>query len=177
MSRIGKKIIIIPTGTVVTVDGNVLSVKGPKGQLSMNMPLCIKAIIEGSQIHFEIADTNVKNTPALWGTTRANANNLIMGVSEGFSRTLELNGVGYKMELGNKLTLFIGFSHTVVLEIPALIKLELVKNVLTGTSCDKQLLGDYFTNIHNMKPCEPYKHKGFKFPERFYRKKVTKKSK
>jgi large subunit ribosomal protein L6 len=178
MSRIGKKIITVPAGVIVVYTAPTFKAKGPKGELSMTVPAAIKLNQEGDTITFEIADERNKNASALWGTTRANANNIVVGVSEGFSKTLELNGVGYKMDLqGPKLTLNIGFSHPVVVEVPAAIKLELTKNTLSGTSCDKQMIGDFFTNIHNMKPCDVYKHKGFKFPDRFYRKKVGKKGK
>jgi large subunit ribosomal protein L6 len=177
MSRIGKKIINVPAGVTVSLNGQEVTVKGPKGELKTVIHSCIKANLNGSEVTFEIINEKFKNAPAQWGTARANVNNLVVGVSEGFTRTLELNGVGYKMELGAKLTLFIGFSHQVIVEIPTGIKLELNKNVLTGTSADKHLLGDFMTKVHDMKPCEVYKHKGFKFPERFYRKKVAKKTK
>jgi large subunit ribosomal protein L6 len=177
MSRIGKKIISLPTTVNVTIDGQNITVKGPKGELSTQIHSCIKAILTGSELTFEIVDPSFKNAQAQWGTARANVNNLVVGVTDGFTRTLELNGVGYKMELGAKLTLYIGFSHSVIVEIPSIIKLELNKNVLTGTSIDKQVLGDFMTRIHDKKPCEVYKHKGFKFPERFYRKKAAKKTK
>ena len=177
MSRIGKKIIVVPAGVTVSCQDNKLSAKGPKGELSMTVSPVIKYNNENNQITFEVADLKNKNANALWGTTRANANNIILGVSEGFSKTLELNGVGSKMDLGEKVVLYIGVSHQVYVEIPKEIKLILTKNVLSGTSCDKQLIGDFFTNIHNMKPCDVYKHKGFKFPDRFYRKKVGKKGK
>jgi large subunit ribosomal protein L6 len=177
MSRIGKKIITIPSNVQVTYNKNILSAKGPKGELSMTVPAPIQLNMIGNEITFEIIDHKSKIANALWGTTRANANNVITGVSEGFSKTLELNGVGYKMELGSTLTLYIGFSHVVNVEIPNEIKLTLTKNVLSGVSCDKQKIGDFFTTIHDMKPCDVYKHKGFKFPDRFYRKKVGKKGK
>lgn len=177
MSRIGKKIIILPAGVSVAINGQEVSVKGPLGELKTNIHPSIKAVLNGSELTFEIQDEKAKGVQAQWGTARANVNNLVVGVSEGFTRTLELNGVGYKMELGAKLTLFIGFSHQVIVEIPAGIKLELNKNVLTGKSADKHALGDFMTNVHDMKPCEVYKHKGFKFPERFYRKKAAKKTK
>jgi large subunit ribosomal protein L6 len=177
MSRIGKKVITVPSNVAVKYENNILSAKGPKGELSMTVPAPIRLIQNANEITFEIADNSNKIANALWGTTRANANNMITGVSEGFSKTLELNGVGYKMELGSKLTLHIGFSHPVNVEIPKEIKLELTKNTLNGTSCDKQKIGDFFTTIHDMKPCDVYKHKGFKFPDRFYRKKVGKKGK
>ena len=96
---------------------------------------------------------------------------------EFIEKEVELNGVGFRMELAKDLTCFLGFSHPVVLPIPSQISLNLEKNVLKGKSIDKQLLGNFFSNLHNIKPCDVYKQKGFKFPGRFYRKKVGKKGK
>jgi large subunit ribosomal protein L6 len=180
MSRIGKKIITIPTNVTFNFDeiNRVVLVRGPLGELKLEK---INKVISFSEqdkvLSVKIADENNSSQKAIWGTTRALVSNLIEGVTNGFKKELELNGVGYKMELNNKLTLFIGFSHPVVLDIPAGIKLSLNKNILSGESTDKHLIGDFFTNVHNMKPCEVYKHKGFKFPGRIYRKKVGKKGK
>lgn len=179
MSRIGKKVIEVPSG--VTVDYNKetreVKVKGPLGELSENFLPFVDFKIEDNQIVTEIEKEEDKNQKAMWGTSRALLANMIEGVSKGFKKELELNGVGFKMELsGQDLVLYIGFSHPVKVTVPQGIKLELNKNVLSGESSDKQLLGDFFTNIHNKKPCEPYKQKGFKFPGRYYPKKVGKKA-
>jgi large subunit ribosomal protein L6 len=185
MSRIGKKVIILPEK--VTLDynlkDNTVTVKGPLGTLSRSLHSCISLTIEGNEIHVKVKDENEKFQRAIWGTSRAIIFNMINGVSVGYTKEMELNGVGYKMELATShITLYIGFSHTVKVDIPKEIKLTLGKTpktnfLLKGESIDKEIIGRFFNNIHNMKPCDPYKHKGFKFPDRFYRKKASKKGK
>lgn len=179
MSRVGKKPIQLPNGVQATVNQqtHVLEVKGPLGTLTHTLPSFVNLQVEDAVIQISVNKENDKFQRAIWGTTRAIVANLVQGVSSGFSKEMELNGVGYRMELGNELTLHIGFSHPVKVVIPSLIKLNLQKNLLSGQSIDKQLLGDFFTSIHDMKPCDPYKQKGFKFPGRHYRKKVGKKAK
>lgn len=180
MSRVGKKIITIPNQVTFNFDtaNRVVLVRGPLGELKLekvNRNISIDQT--DNNLSIQVADADDKFQRAIWGTTRALIFNLIEGVTTGFKKELELNGVGYRMELNNKLTLFVGFSHPVILDIPASIKLTLVKNKLSGESTDKHMLGDFFTTVHNIKPCEVYKHKGFKFPDRIYRKKVGKKGK
>jgi large subunit ribosomal protein L6 len=178
MSRIGKKIIEIPSGVTVSVDSaaHTVTVQGKLGTLSEQYLPFITVLQEGTTLTVGIADTDDSHQAAMWGTTRALIANMIIGVSVGFTKELELSGVGFKMELaGSKLTLYIGFSHPVIVEIPAGITVQLNKNTLTGHSADKQLIGHFFTMIHNKKSADPYKHKGFKFPGRFYPKKVGKK--
>lgn len=180
MSRIGKKIITIPNSVTFNFDeiNRVVLVRGPLGELKLDKISKVISFAEQDNIlSVKILDETNSLQKAVWGTTRALVSNLIEGVTTGFKKELELNGVGYKMELNTNLTLYIGFSHPVVLDIPTGIKLSLNKNVLSGESIDKHLIGDFFTNVHNMKPCEVYKHKGFKFPGRVYRKKVGKKGK
>jgi len=177
MSRIGKQKITIPSG--VTVDFNnqtrVCVVKGSRGELTEIIHPLVSLTIENNEITFGVKNEEEKTERALWGTIRANVANMVKGVTEGYKKSLELNGVGYKMELAKDLTLYLGFSHSVVVKIPSGVALTLNKNVLEGESSDKQLIGDFFTNIHNLKACEPYKHKGFKFPGRHYPKKEGKK--
>ncbi len=180
MSRIGKKIITIPNNVTFNFDeiNRVVLVRGPRGELKLEKINTVISFSEEDKIlSVKIKDENNSSQKAVWGTTRAIVSNLIEGVTNGFKKELELNGVGYKMELAEKLTLHIGFSHPVVVDIPTGVKLTLNKNVLSGECNDKHLIGDFFTNVHNMKPCEVYKHKGFKFPGRVYRKKVGKKGK
>jgi len=180
MSRIGKKIIAIPVGVNVNLDPktNIIKVKGPLGELSCTVLPFIILKIEPTEIQLEIQNPQEKKQKAMWGTTRALIANLVDGTTKGFEKKLELNGVGYKMELtGQNLTLFIGFSHTVKINVPSEIKLTLNKNLLSGTCNDKQQIGNFFAHIFKLKPCDPYKHKGFKYPGEFYRQKVVKKSK
>ncbi len=177
MSRVGKKIISTDQNVDISVNDNLVTVKGPKGTLSITTLPFVTVNLDNNTVNVSVENSKEKFQRAIWGTTRALINNMILGVTEGFKKELELNGVGYKMELvGQNLTVYIGFSHPVVLVVPEPIKLELAKNVLSGTSYDKQLLNNFFGNLHEMKPCDPYKQKGFKFPGRFYIKKVGKKS-
>jgi large subunit ribosomal protein L6 len=178
MSRIGKNPIILNDKISIDLSQpRIVKVKGPLGELSTNVLDFVEIKVENNQLLVNVKNADDRIQKAIWGTTRAIINNMVEGVSKGYEKKMELNGVGYKMELGKELTLYIGFSHPVKVEIPPSIKLSLEKNVLTGTSYDKQALGNFFTNVHNMKPCDVYKQKGFKFPGRFYRKKVTKKGK
>lgn len=180
MSRIGKKIIVLPSNVELKYDEQtrLISVKGPLGELVRTISDCVLISNENGNITIAVKDENDRKQKAIWGTSRAVINNMIVGVSTGFNKTVELNGVGFRMELTpTVLTLYIGFSHPVLVEIPPLVKLTLTKNVLSGTSIDKELIGDFFSSVHNRKICDPYKQKGFKFPGRFYRKKVVKKGK
>jgi large subunit ribosomal protein L6 len=179
MSRIGKLPIKIPSKVQVNFDDKtkLFEVTGPLGALKCNIHPSIQLEISSEEILVKIKDEKDKLVRSLWGTTRAILNNLILGVTEGFDKSLELSGVGFKMELKDKLILYLGFSHVVEVEIPAIIKIQVNKNVLSGTSIDKQAIGDFFTTIHNLKPCDPYKQKGFKFPGRFYQQKIGKKGK
>jgi large subunit ribosomal protein L6 len=179
MSRVGKQPITIPSGVNVNFDTNTrnFDVSGPLGKLSFVVSKLVSLNIEPSLLTLSVENPEDKFDKAIWGTTRAIIQNLVEGVTVGFSKQVELNGVGYRMELASDLTLFIGFSHPVKVQIPKEISLTLEKNVLKGKSLDKQLIGNFFSTIHNMKPCDVYKQKGFKFPDRFYPKKIGKKGK
>jgi large subunit ribosomal protein L6 len=178
MSRIGKKIITLPAGVVLTVDTSTHTVhaKGPLGELSQVYLPFVKVAIEGDTVTFEIENEKEKFQRAMWGTTRALVSNIIEGVSTGFEKEIELNGVGYRMELsGNNLRLFIGFSHHVDVAVPPEVKLTLDKNLLKGKSIEKQKVGYFFASLFARKPHEPYKGKGFKFPGINYQRKEGKK--
>ncbi len=179
MSRIGKKPIAIPSGVTVQIDDNtrIIKVSGVLGHLEQKFHTDVVFDIQGNEVKVTVPNPTNTRQRSMWGTSQAILSNMIQGVSTGYTKSLELNGVGFKMELSNDLTLYIGFSHSVKVVIPNGIKLTLAKNVLSGTSTDKQLLGDFFMNVFKLKPCDVYKHKGFKFPGAFYRKKVGKKSK
>jgi len=177
MSRVGKKPITIPQGVEIKEENSLVTVKGPNGVLTFPIKPYVTISIEDGQLSVSIKNERDKFQKAMWGTTRAIINNHVTGVTQKFKQQLELNGVGFRMELGQKLTLYIGYSHPVEIEIPQQITLTLNKNILIGESVDKQILGDFFTTIHDMKPADPYKHKGFKFPGRYYPKKAGKKAK
>ncbi len=181
MSRIGKKPIVLPSGVQFNFDKDTRAVKvtGPLGELGFRVHPRVELDIQESQVIISVQKENDSKQRALWGTTQAILTNLVEGVTQGFSKQVELNGVGFKMELDSSkkhLTVYIGYSHPVKVEVPDGIELDLQKNTLSGKSIDKQLIGNFFTNLHDMKPCDPYKQKGFRFPGRFYQKKVGKKA-
>lgn len=181
MSRIGKKTIILPATTTLSFDEKtrIIVVKGPLGELSRELHPCVSLVkAEDGSYNINVKDENVKLQRSIWGTTRAVVFNMVEGVSTGFKKEIELNGVGFKMELAStELVLSIGFSHLVKVTIPKQIKLSLNKNLLSGDSIDKEEIGQFFSKLYYMKPCDVYKQKGFKFPGQYMRKKVVKKGK
>jgi len=179
MSRIGKLPVIIPKEVQVDFDSKTrfFSVKGPLGKNQILVHPKVLISLTENKVAVNVNSISNKQERSLWGTYRSLIQNLVTGVSTAFVKQVELNGVGYKMELKDKLVLFIGYSHPIEITIPEGISLDLKKNLLSGKSVDKQQIGDFFTKIHNLKPCDPYKQKGFKFPGKFYTKKEGKKSK
>ncbi|PZM82345.1 50S ribosomal protein L6 [Candidatus Gracilibacteria bacterium] len=175
MSRIGKMPIEISDKVEVNLSGNEIKVKGPLGELSYTF---------SDKVEVKKEDNSVIVTPlneqanALWGTTRAIINNMIIGVSKGYKKTLEINGVGYKFEVsGNKLILSIGYSHKVEMQVPAGLKAELdekLKNVLHISGIDKQLVGEFASKVRAKKKPEPYKGKGIKYSDEHIRRKAGK---
>lgn len=180
MSRIGKQNISVPSTVqcVLNEDTRLMTVKGPLGELNSNVHPSVLITIKDGEMTVAVKNPEDKFQRSIWGTTRAVMFNLVAGVQKPFSKEMELNGVGYKMEInGGDLVLNIGYSHPVRVKIPSNIKLTVNKNVLSGESIDKHALGDFFMKVHNMKPCDVYKQKGFKLPNKFYRKKVGKRGK
>lgn len=176
MSRVGKKPITIPAGVTITNDGNIYTVTGPKGTLVRELAKEIKVIIEGDQITFE-RPNDLPAVRALHGTTRANLNNMIVGVSQGFSKKLELVGVGYRVQADGKgLNLSLGYSHPVVIE-----PVEGIDFAVEGTNkvvvsgIDRQLVGQIAANIRSKRAPEPYKGKGVKYATETIRRKEGKK--
>lgn len=170
MSRVGKKVIQIPAGVQVTVSDRTLSAKGPKGELSMLVHPKVSFKVNDSELTFNIDNSKDRVQSTLWGTMRALAANIVNGVSTGFSSQLELNGVGYKVTMtGNKMVFALGFSHPVEVTIPQGIQVVIDKNLITGSSADKQQVGQFMADMFHLKPHEPYKGKGFKVPGKLYR--------
>ena len=169
MSRIGKLPIALPKGVEVKIsDDNVLSVKGPKGELSQQINPAITMKVEDGQLTFERA-SETKEHKSLHGLYRALANNMVIGVSEGFKTVQEVIGVGYKVQAqGNVLEMDLGYSHKIFMELAPEIKVETVtekgKNpIITMTSCNKEVLGMAAAKIRSLRKPEPYKGKGIRF--------------
>jgi large subunit ribosomal protein L6 len=166
MSRIGKLPIAIPSGVKVSLSGNEVSVQGKKGSLKQLLPERIIVAVEAEQIVVS-RPSDSKQDSALHGLSRSLINNMVIGVSDGFTRVLEINGVGYRAELSSSvLTLSLGFSHPVVYEIPKGIEIEVEKQTrLTIKGIDKQLVGSVAAKIRSFRRPEPYKGKGVKYAE------------
>ena len=176
MSRIGKKIIEIPEGVTVSVNGLEVSAKGPKGELKLEVTDRVKIDVAENQM--TITPVDKEEDSAIWGTTRANLANLVLGVSQGWSRALELHGVGFRMEVkGKKLVMRLGFSHPVEYDLPEGIEATIENNVLTIAGIDKQLVGQVTAEIRSFKKPEPYKGKGFRYTDEIVRRKAGKAAK
>ncbi len=179
MSRIGKKIINVPAGVTVDVqEGNFVVVTGPKGELSFQFNKNISINIEGLEINITRPDDSKENR-ANHGTTRAVLHNMVVGVSEGFKKALEINGVGYRAQLTNgKLVINAGYSNPVELEIPEGIQVEVPKNTdIIVSGANKQTVGEFAAKIRGVRAPEPYKGKGIKYVDEIVRRKEGKTSK
>ncbi|OGI16862.1 MAG: 50S ribosomal protein L6 [Candidatus Moranbacteria bacterium RIFCSPHIGHO2_02_FULL_40_12b] len=177
MSRIGKKIIIIPEGVKAEmVNNNEIKISGPKGSLGFSHHHEVKVKISGQEIIVENIG-NSKKAPAIWGTSAILIKNMIEGVSKGYQKQLELNGVGFRMAVqGKSLNMALGFSHPVVVEIPEGIEAKIEGNIMTIAGIDKQKVGQFAAEIKLLKPVEPYKGKGFRYVGEVVRKKEGKKA-
>ena len=175
MSRIGNKILTIPASVTVTVSENNANVKGPKGELNVNVPTGINVNVNGTEVIVTRDSDAIKN---LHGTVNANLNNAIIGVTAGFEKKLEAVGVGYRFALkGDKLVVTAGYSHPVEVAIPEGIKLESPSNTeLFVRGIDKCLVGEYAANVRKIRQPEPYKGKGIRYSGEVIRRKVGKKA-
>ncbi|MDD3399581.1 MAG: 50S ribosomal protein L6 [Candidatus Paceibacterota bacterium] len=176
MSRIGKKPILIPQGVEIKIEGQKVTVKGPKGELSREVRPEIKVVQEDSQLVIS-PQKETKETAAFWGLTRALLANDIKGVTEGFVKRLEIEGVGYRAALeGQDLNLQMGFSHPVKIKAPEGITFSVEKNVIIVSGIDKGLVGQTSARIRAVKPPEPYKGKGIRYEGEQVRRKLGKKA-
>ena len=175
MSRIGKRIITIPSGVTVEEKDNIVAVKGPKGELKQPMLKGISMKIEGSEIKLERASEEFK---ANHGTMNALITNMIIGVTEGYQKGLEIIGVGYRFNVqGKKLVISAGYSHQVNMEIPEGITVESVSNTeITVKGIDKVLVGEFAANIRKVRKPEPYKGKGIRYKDEHIHRKEGKKA-
>ncbi len=175
MSRIGKMPIAIPGGVTVEVaENNKVTVKGPKGTLSRTLPSVLTIKQENGELKVE-RPNDEKETRALHGLTRALINNMVVGVTDGYTKTLEINGVGYRAaKQGKKLTLTLGYSHPVEMEDPEGIETKVTDNKIEVSGIDKEKVGQYAAVIRDKKKPEPYKGKGIKYSDERIRRKVGK---
>lgn len=175
MSRVGKKPIPLAKEFQVKKTGKIIEVTGPKGKLQLEMKDDIKMEINDNEIIFS-RDSNQKNVRALHGLYRALLQNMITGVTEGFSKKLDLVGIGYKAELkGNNIVFALGYSHPIVFTAPSDIKIELpAPNNVVVSGIDKQLVGLVAAKIRELRPPEPYKGKGIKYSDEKVRRKAGK---
>jgi large subunit ribosomal protein L6 len=176
MSRIGRKPIPVPRAVTVTIaDGNVVTVKGPKATLSQSLPAAMRIVQQDGTLVVE-RPSETKEHKSLHGLTRSLLANMVTGVSDGFTKVLEINGVGYRAQkTGRDLTLSLGFSHPVVVTPPEGIELATgERNTVIVSGADKQLVGEVAANIRGLRPPEPYKGKGVKYSDERIRRKAGK---
>lgn len=166
MSRIGKLPVPVPAGVKVTLDGNTMTVNGPKGSLTQDLHERMTIAVETDQIVVS-RPSDEKQDAALHGLTRALINNMVVGVTTGFQKDLEINGVGYRAEVSGKvLTLSLGYSHPVVYQMPEGVSVEVEKQTkLSVKGIDKQLVGSAAAKIRSFRKPEPYKGKGIKYAD------------
>lgn len=175
MSRLGKLPIELPQGTQVKIEGAFIVVKGPKGELKEKMHSAVKVDIAEKQVLVDVKDRENKKERALWGLYRSLLNNMVVGVNQGFSKKLEINGVGYKANVsGNKLNISAGYSHVVEFFLPAGISAVVEGNTITVSGIDKQLVGETAAQIRKIRKPEPYKGKGIKYSTETLRRKAGK---
>ena len=175
MSKIGKKPIIIPEGIDAKLESGRLLVSGPKGKLEMPINPLVQANIENNQIVFSIDDLDDRKKKAMWGTTRSLADNMLVGVQKGYEKQLEVVGVGYRVASDKKnLTLNLGFSHPIILEIPQSIEVKVTKNIISIAGNSKQEVGEFAALIRSKRLPEPYKGKGIKYAGEVIRRKAGK---
>lgn len=175
MSRIGKKPILIPEDVEVKIEGQKVIVKGPKGELAKEIRPEIKVEVKENKI-FVLPQIESKKTKALWGLTRTLIANMVKGVTEGFEKKLEIEGLGFKAQLaGDILELFVGFSHPIKIKAPENIKFSVEKNIITVSGLDIEKVSQTAAKIRKVKPPEPYKGKGIKYLGEVVRRKVGKK--
>ncbi|WP_299179682.1 50S ribosomal protein L6 [uncultured Neptuniibacter sp.] len=176
MSRIAKSPVVVPAGVEIKIDGQSINVKGKNGQLSLDVHPSVGVAQEEDGLKFTARESS-KLSRSLSGTTRSLVNNMVVGVTEGFKKTLELQGVGYRAAAkGNTLNLNLGFSHPIDYDLPEGIKAE-TPNVTTIvlTGADKQVLGQVAAEIRAFRPPEPYKGKGVRYADEYVRRKEAKK--
>lgn len=177
MSRIGNRHLVIPEGVNVTINNDLVIVKGPKGELQITVSPLVKVEVTDNVLTTSVVDASSRAN-VMQGTTNSLINNMIIGVHEGFSKGLEAVGVGYRFNVqGNKIVVNAGYSHPVEVMVPGDLKAELVSNTeLTISGIDKQKVSEFAANIRKIREPEPYKGKGIRYKDEVVRRKEGKKA-
>ena len=175
MSRLGKLLIKLPAGTTVAIDAKEMVFKGPKGELRLKANPLIGAKVENGAIIVTPYDKDAKNASAMWGLMWSLTKNSVEGVSTGFVKKLEINGVGYRAAVvGSQLNMSLGFSHPIEFKLPKGITASVAANVITLEGSDKALVGETAARIRKIRQPEPYKGKGVKYADEVIRRKAGK---
>ncbi|HPD07612.1 50S ribosomal protein L6 [Patescibacteria group bacterium] len=175
MSRLGKLPIILPSGVTAMMQAGILTVTGPKGQLQQAILPEVQVTIDQDKILVNVANREDRKERALWGLFHRLIGNMVIGVTKGYEKKLEINGVGYRVNVaGQKLTFSLGFSHPVEFNLPSGITATVDGNVITIAGQDKQLVGEVAAQIRRLRPPEPYKGKGIKYADEVIRRKAGK---
>ena len=177
MSRIGNRILTVPEGVTVTCENGLITVKGPKGELSLNKNENIDVFVEENKVKVT-RNSDIKTTKQMHGTTNSLIENMIKGVTSGYEKGLEILGVGYRFNIkGNKIEINAGYSHKVELEIPAGLTVEGVSATeITVKGIDKEAVGKFAAEIREVRKPEPYKGKGIRYKGEYVRRKEVKKA-
>ena len=176
MSRLGKKPLLIPNGTTVTCSDNVVTVKGPKGELSKTFRPVVDIAVSDNEVKVDPKKYD-KEGRALWGTYASHIKNMMEGVNEPFTKKLVVEGVGYRAQVqGNKLVLDLGFSHQIEMEIPQELEVTVEKDTITISGADKEMVGQFAANVRKHRKPEPYKGKGVRYDDEIVRRKQGKKA-
>lgn len=175
MSRVGKKPIIIPENIEVKIDGQKITIKGPKGELSREIRSEVRVELKEGKI-FVFSQAETKKIKAIWGLSRNLLACMVKGVTDGYEKKLEIEGLGFKASVeGEDLVLYVGFTHPVKIKAPTGIKFSVDKNVITVSGINKELVGQIANKIRRTKPPEPYKGKGIRYAGEVIKRKVGKK--
>jgi large subunit ribosomal protein L6 len=176
MSRLGKRELPIPPGVTVSMDGQVLHVSGPKGELKLSIREIVEIIVEEKIVKLKAKEDSIF-ARALWGTYSSHIFNMLKGVTEGFSKQLIIEGTGYKVEIsGETLKLSLGFSHVIEVSVPKDLKVEVEKNKVTISGIDKELVGRFAAEVRSKKKPEPYKGKGVRYSDEIVERKQGKRT-
>ncbi|MEK7530385.1 MAG: 50S ribosomal protein L6 [Patescibacteria group bacterium] len=176
MSRIGKNAIVVPPKVEVTIRDGVLSVKGPLGALKKDIHPMIDVVVADGKVTVT-PKNNTKLARSLWGTFASHIKNMIIGVETPYAKKLELQGIGYRVEVqGKNIKLLVGFSHPVLVPIPEGLTVVVEKNIVTMSGIDKEAVGQFAANVRAVKKPEPYKGKGLRYEGEYVRQKQGKKA-